>query len=109
MPSWPLLVRTQPYQRGFRQHFCAHTRWRISRAWRSGPGRTAPFRYQRRLIGGPAPDKGDAARELEAAVYAIEELEETARLALLLRGANPRLLTPSRIRDVVDHFSVEWD
>ncbi|WP_173932692.1 aldolase [Chelativorans sp. Marseille-P2723] len=50
-----------------------------------------------------------AARELEAAVYAIEELEETARLTLLLRGANPRLLTPSQIRDVVDHFDVEWD
>ena len=31
-----------------------------------------------------------AARDLEAAVYAMEELEETAKLALLLRGANPR-------------------
>jgi len=50
-----------------------------------------------------------AARELEAALYAIEELEETARLALLLRGANPRQLTPAQIREVVDHFDVEWD
>ena len=30
---------------------------------------------------------------LEAAVWAIEELEETARLHLLLRGLHPRLLT----------------
>lgn len=50
-----------------------------------------------------------AARDLEAAVFAIEEMEETARLALLLRGLNPRLLTPAQIRDVVDHFDVEWD
>lgn len=34
-----------------------------------------------------------AGKELEAAVYAMEELEETAKLALLLRGANPRMLT----------------
>ena len=32
---------------------------------------------------------------LEAAVYAIEELEETAKLYLLLRGLNPRYLTPA--------------
>ncbi len=50
-----------------------------------------------------------AAKDIEAAVYAIEELEETARLALLLRGADPRLLTPSQIREIVDHFDVEWD
>jgi ribulose-5-phosphate 4-epimerase/fuculose-1-phosphate aldolase len=31
---------------------------------------------------------------LEAAVFAIEELEETAKLYLLLRGLNPRYLTP---------------
>ncbi|VAV96931.1 Ribulose-5-phosphate 4-epimerase and related epimerases and aldolases, partial [hydrothermal vent metagenome] len=30
-----------------------------------------------------------AGRDLEAAVYAIEELEETAKLALLTRGLNP--------------------
>ncbi len=51
-----------------------------------------------------------AAKDLEAAVYAMEELEETARLALLLRGMNPRLLSESEIRSVVDHFGVEeWD
>ncbi len=50
-----------------------------------------------------------AAKELEAAVYAVEELEETAKLALLLRGANPVMLTPEQIRDVVTKFEVEWD
>jgi ribulose-5-phosphate 4-epimerase/fuculose-1-phosphate aldolase len=50
-----------------------------------------------------------AARDLEAAVYAMEELEETAKLALLLRGANPRMLTEAQIRDVVTTFDVEWD
>jgi ribulose-5-phosphate 4-epimerase/fuculose-1-phosphate aldolase len=50
-----------------------------------------------------------AAKDLEAAVYAIEELEETARLALLTHGANPRLLTEAQIRDVVTTFDVEWD
>ena len=32
------------------------------------------------------------------AVYAAEELEEAARLALLLRGAEPRLLTPAQVQ-----------
>jgi ribulose-5-phosphate 4-epimerase/fuculose-1-phosphate aldolase len=50
-----------------------------------------------------------AAKDLEAAVYAIEELEEAARLALLTYGANPRLLTEAQIRDVVTTFDVEWD
>jgi 3-dehydro-4-phosphotetronate decarboxylase len=50
-----------------------------------------------------------AAKDLEAAVYAMEELEETARLALLTRGMNPRLLNDSEIRDIVDTFDVEWD
>lgn len=50
-----------------------------------------------------------AAKDLEAAVYAMEELEETARLALLTRGLNPRLLGESEVRSIVDHFDVEWD
>ncbi|WP_432257027.1 aldolase [Limimaricola sp. AA108-03] len=50
-----------------------------------------------------------AAKDLEAAVYAMEELEETAKLALLLRGANPRMLSEAQIRDVVTTFDVEWD
>ncbi|MBT9369665.1 3-oxo-tetronate 4-phosphate decarboxylase [Rhizobium sp. CSW-27] len=50
-----------------------------------------------------------AGRDLEAAVYAIEELEETARLALLTRGLAPRHLTTGQIREIVDRFDVEWD
>lgn len=50
-----------------------------------------------------------AGANLEAAIYAIEELEETAKLALLLRGCNPRLLTPEQIADVVNTFEVEWE
>jgi ribulose-5-phosphate 4-epimerase/fuculose-1-phosphate aldolase len=36
-------------------------------------------------------------RTLTDAVYAAEELEEAAKLFLLLRGANARLLTPSQV------------
>ena len=38
-----------------------------------------------------------AAKSLEAAVYATEELEETAKLYLLLHGKNPRCLTEQQI------------
>jgi len=41
-----------------------------------------------------------AARSLEAAVYATEELEETAKLHLLLRGCNPRVLTPEQVAEL---------
>ncbi|EPX78696.1 3-oxo-tetronate 4-phosphate decarboxylase [Salipiger mucosus] len=50
-----------------------------------------------------------ASKDLEAAVYAMEELEETSKLALLLKGANPRMLTDGQVRRVVDKFDVEWD
>jgi len=49
-----------------------------------------------------------AGETLEAAVHAIEELEETARLALLLRGCNPVMLTPAQARDVADRFGAAW-
>jgi ribulose-5-phosphate 4-epimerase/fuculose-1-phosphate aldolase len=48
-----------------------------------------------------------AGRELEAAVYATEELEETAKLHLLLHGLNPRLLTRAQVRDLVSHFGLD--
>lgn len=48
-----------------------------------------------------------AGTELEAAVYATEELEETAKLRLLLNGLNPRLLTRAQVRDLVDHFGLD--
>jgi ribulose-5-phosphate 4-epimerase/fuculose-1-phosphate aldolase len=41
---------------------------------------------------------------LEAAVFAVEELEETAKLHLLLRGLNPRVLTPAQVDDLVRVF-----
>jgi ribulose-5-phosphate 4-epimerase/fuculose-1-phosphate aldolase len=50
-----------------------------------------------------------AGKDLEAAVYAIEELEETAKLAMLTRGAGPTLLTGAQIDQIVRTFDVEWD
>jgi ribulose-5-phosphate 4-epimerase/fuculose-1-phosphate aldolase len=43
---------------------------------------------------------------LEAAVFATEELEETAKLYLLLRGMNPRYLSPEQVGDLVKVFGV---
>lgn len=48
-----------------------------------------------------------AGETLEAAVYATEELEETAKLHLLLRGLNPRLLSPAQVGDLIRHFGLE--
>ncbi len=50
-----------------------------------------------------------AAKDVEAACNAIEELEATARLALLVRGANARALTPGQIDRIVTKFDVNWD
>ncbi len=41
-----------------------------------------------------------AGKSLEAAVYATEELEETAKLHLLTRGLNPRALTADQITEL---------
>ncbi len=41
-----------------------------------------------------------SAKTLEAAVYATEELEETAKLYLLLHGRNPRALTEEQIAEL---------
>jgi ribulose-5-phosphate 4-epimerase/fuculose-1-phosphate aldolase len=48
-----------------------------------------------------------AGDSLEAAVFATEELEETARLYLLLRGMNPRYLTPQQVDDLVSVFGLK--
>ncbi|PCF93931.1 class II aldolase/adducin family protein, partial [Vreelandella nigrificans] len=45
-----------------------------------------------------------AGKNLEAAVYATEELEETAKLYLLLRGENPRGLTPEQVAELEARF-----
>ncbi len=50
-----------------------------------------------------------AGKDLEAAVYATEELEETAKLALLTRGLNPILLDQAQINGLITKFEVEWD
>jgi ribulose-5-phosphate 4-epimerase/fuculose-1-phosphate aldolase len=50
-----------------------------------------------------------AGKDLEAAVYAIEELEETAKLTILTRGLNPALLNAAQIGEIVRTYDVEWD
>jgi ribulose-5-phosphate 4-epimerase/fuculose-1-phosphate aldolase len=50
-----------------------------------------------------------AGRDVEAACNAIEELEDTARLAMLTRGLNARMLTEAQVREVVRRFDVEWE
>ncbi|MFC0409894.1 3-oxo-tetronate 4-phosphate decarboxylase [Roseomonas elaeocarpi] len=43
-------------------------------------------------------------KTLDDAVYAAEELEEAARLALMLRGQNARTLTPAEVDDLLATF-----
>ena len=50
-----------------------------------------------------------AGKDIEAACTAVEELEETARLAMLMRGFNARSLTEAQVQEVVTKFDVEWD
>ncbi len=50
-----------------------------------------------------------AAADVEAACNAIEELEDTARLAILMRGYDAKMLTPDQVAQVVTKFNVEWD
>jgi ribulose-5-phosphate 4-epimerase/fuculose-1-phosphate aldolase len=49
-----------------------------------------------------------AGKDIDAAVNAMEELEATARLALLTRGLDPRLLSRAEIGKVVTAFDIEW-
>lgn len=50
-----------------------------------------------------------SAKTVEAACNAMEELEETARLAMMTRGMPVRMLTEDQIQDLVTTFNVEWD
>ena len=50
-----------------------------------------------------------AGKDIEAACNAIEELEDTARLAMMTRGMNARLLNASQVKSIVKKFDVEWD
>lgn len=49
-----------------------------------------------------------AGLDLEAACNAIEELEATARLALLLRGQRPNMLTPGQVDELVKIHDIAW-
>lgn len=50
-----------------------------------------------------------AGKDVEAACTAIEELEETARLAMMTRGQQVSALTEDQIAAVVTGFNVEWE
>ena len=50
-----------------------------------------------------------AGTDLEAAVNAMEELEETAKLALLTRGMGAIGLNAAQIAAVVQKFDLDWD
>lgn len=43
-------------------------------------------------------------RDLYSAIYAMEELEETAKLVFLLRGTQPKCLTPNQVNDLKQRF-----
>lgn len=50
-----------------------------------------------------------AGKDIEAACNAVEELEDSARLAMMMRGVQARGLTEEQVRSVVTKFDVEWD
>ena len=50
-----------------------------------------------------------AGKDVEAACNAIEELEYTARLAMMMRGIPARMLDDAQVSDLVTHFDIEWD
>ncbi len=50
-----------------------------------------------------------AGKDVEAACNAIEELEDTARLAMMTRGMHPRGLSEADVTRLVTQFDVEWD
>lgn len=50
-----------------------------------------------------------AGKDVEAACNAIEELEETARLAIMMRGFDARMLNRDQIRAVVERFDIAWE
>ena len=50
-----------------------------------------------------------AGKDVEAACNAVEELEETAKLAMMLRGVDVITLSPAQVQSVVTGFDVEWE
>lgn len=49
-----------------------------------------------------------AGKNIEAACNAIEELEDTARLAMMTRGLAPRALSNAQVQALVTKFNIEW-
>lgn len=49
-----------------------------------------------------------AGLDLDGACNAIEELEATARLALILHGQRPNMLTPEQVAELVHIHDVAW-
>ena len=47
--------------------------------------------------------------DLDSAMYAIEELEETSKLMLLLHGQKIRVLNPSQIQELRETFGAQWE
>ena len=50
-----------------------------------------------------------AGKELAATVYAMEELEENAKLAILTRSLDAIGMTDAQVRLVVQQFNVDYD
>jgi len=48
-------------------------------------------------------------KDLESSVNAIEELEATAKLALILKDAKPIELNENQVRSVINKFNIDWD
>ena len=48
-------------------------------------------------------------RDLESSVNAIEELEATAKLALILKDEKPIELNENQVRSVINKFNIDWD
>ena len=49
-----------------------------------------------------------AGKDIWAAAFAMEELEETAKLAMLTRGLNPTPMSAENIQQIVRKFDVDW-
>jgi ribulose-5-phosphate 4-epimerase/fuculose-1-phosphate aldolase len=48
-------------------------------------------------------------QDLDSAMYAMEELEETAKLILLLQGQKIRMLNQVQIRELCETFGARWE
>jgi ribulose-5-phosphate 4-epimerase/fuculose-1-phosphate aldolase len=47
--------------------------------------------------------------DLDSAMYAIEELEETSKLMFLLQGQKVRMLDTSQIQELCEIFGAQWE